>query len=129
MKKIRAFMIVCVFLSWLPVVALAGSIEGTIQGFMCVTQGKVCPIGQEDPMIAAENIFVLLTDSGRYYFVLNLQRTLMARHINKKIKFDGKLDEKYDAITVSAIYFWKDNDWKKGWDIEWLRSNAFPGFH
>ena len=32
------------------------SLEGTIQGYNCITSGKTCPIGKEDPLIETESL-------------------------------------------------------------------------
>ncbi|MBW1710836.1 MAG: hypothetical protein JRF41_07520, partial [Deltaproteobacteria bacterium] len=72
-----------------PILAIGGEVQGTVQGFTCVTQGKVCPVGAEDPMAAVENVFVILTATQKYYFVPNIERVVMARHINDKVKVVG----------------------------------------
>ena len=92
------------------------SIEGSIQGFTCVVKGKICPVSQEDPMIASENIFVVLTASKKFYFVPNIDRGIMARHINEKIKIEGLINDTYNAITAEAIYTWVNGKWSKVWD-------------
>ena len=58
------------------------AIEGTIQGFNCISMGKTCPVGAEDPLIETERVFVLYTKEGNHYLVPNLDRAIMARHIN-----------------------------------------------
>ena len=67
MKRIALLTVVLV--AFLAAPAMAGTVEGTVQGLTCVTQGKVCPIDQEDPMIAAEKVFVVLQKDGSFYFV------------------------------------------------------------
>jgi hypothetical protein len=85
MKKFLVPMIIGIVFLMAPVMAIGASVTGSIQGFNCVTQGKVCPIGMEDPVIAAENVFVLLVDAakGDYYFIPNVDRGILARHINE----------------------------------------------
>jgi hypothetical protein len=116
MKKVIPFIVVLLTVSMFSVVAMAASVEGSVQGFTCVTQGKVCPVGQEDPMIAAENVFVVLTAAMKFYFVPNLDRGIMARHINEKVKVEGKMSGTYNAITATALYTWRDGNWNKVWD-------------
>lgn len=118
MKKVIPFIVILVTVSLLPVAAMAASIEGSVQGFTCVTQGKVCPVGAEDPMIAAENVFVVLTVAKKFYFVPNLDRGIMARHLNQKVKIEGKLSASYNAITATALYIWRDGSWSKAWDAK-----------
>ena len=116
MKKFWVPMIIGIVFMMAPVMAIGASITGSIQGFNCVTQGKLCPIGMEDPVIAAENVFVLLVDAakGEYYFVPNVDRGILARHINEQVKIDGTVNAKMKSIKATAIYV-KD---KKVWSID-----------
>ena len=116
MKKVIPFIVVLLTFSVFSVAAMAASIEGSVQGFTCVTQGKVCPVGQEDPMIAAENVFVVLTASKKFYFVPNIDRAVMARHLNEKVKIEGKMSGSYNAIDADAIFTWVNGNWNKVWD-------------
>ena len=65
MKKDFVVLALALALAAVPGWALAGTVEGTVQGFTCITAGKVCPVGKEDPVIATEKIFVILTSSAR----------------------------------------------------------------
>ena len=121
MKKVIPFIVVLLTFCVFSVAAMAASIEGSVQGFTCVTQGKVCPVGQEDPMIAAENVFVVLTASKKFYFVPNIDRAVMARHLNEKVKIEGKMSGSYNAIDADAIFTWKDGNWNKVWDEKMQR--------
>ena len=116
MKKFWVPMIIGIVFMMVPVLAIGASITGSIQGFNCVTQGKVCPIGMEDPVIAAENVFVLLVDAakGDYYFVPNVDRAILARHINEQVKIEGTVNAKMKSIKATAIYV-KD---KKVWSLD-----------
>jgi len=104
MKKLFAVTIFCLLLL-APVFATAASFTGSIQGFACVAQGKTCPIGEEDPMAAVENVFVLLVDAakGEYYFLPNVAREALVRHINQEIKVDGTPNQKFKSIKVNSI--------------------------
>jgi hypothetical protein len=98
-----------------PALATAGSYEGTIQGFWCVTQGKVCPVGKEDPVAAAENVFVLHVKADKYYFIPNLDRGIMARHINEKVRVEGVMSPRFNAIKAADFYVDQGGKWKKTW--------------
>lgn len=115
MKKLSVIMLSLFVLVLLPVWALAGTVEGSVQGFTCVTQGKVCPVGKEDPMIAAERIFVILTKGGSYYFVPNLDRAILARHINEQVRVTGDVSAKYPSIIATKIEAFKKGAWKTTW--------------
>ena len=113
MKKFLVPMIIGIVFMMAPVMAIGATLTGSIQGFNCVTQGKICPIGMEDPVIAAENVFVLLVDAakGEYYFVPNVDRAILARHINEQVKIEGTVNAKLKSIKATNIYV-KD---KKVW--------------
>lgn len=109
-----------VMISLVPLAGFAtqSSVEGTIQGFNCVTQGITCPVGKEDPMAAVERVFVLLTDSDDFYFIPNVDRAVLARHINQKIRVVGDMNTKYKSIQASQIQVMKKGDWKNTWGRE-----------
>ena len=104
---------------FVPTIAFAGEVVGSVQGLQCVTTGKTCPIGKEDPVIAAERVFVVLTAEGDYYFVPNLDRAIMARNITEQVKVTGTINKKYRSITAQTFQVWQDDGkWKKTWSEE-----------
>ena len=113
MRKYLVPMIIGIVFMLSPVVSMAASITGSVQGFQCVTAGKVCPVGKEDPLAAVENVFVVLVDAakGDYYFVTNVDRAVMARHINEQIKVEGTVNAKMKAIKASDIYVGTKKVW------------------
>jgi hypothetical protein len=119
MKKFWVPMIIGMVFMMVPVMAIGASITGSVQGFNCVTQGKICPIGMEDPVIAAENVFVVLVDAakGEYFFVPNVDRAILARHINQEVKVDGTVNAKMKSIKASDLYVKEGSGWKKVWDV------------
>jgi hypothetical protein len=120
MKKFWLPIIIGMVFMAAPVMAIGATLTGSVQGLACVTQGKVCPIGMEDPVIAAENVFVLLVDAakGEYYFVPNVDRGIMARHINEQVKIDGAINAKTKAIKASDMYTMNArNAWQKVWSV------------
>ena len=118
MRKVLVPMFVGIVFLMVPVLAIGASITGSVQGFNCVTQGKICPIGMEDPVIAAENVFVILVDAakGEYYFVPNLDRGIMARHITEQVKVDGNVNSKMKSVRATDLYVMgADKKWQKVW--------------
>lgn len=116
MKKGTLFLLASCIMVLVPLWAFAGGVvEGTVQGLMCVTHGKVCPAGKEDPMIAAERVFVVFTKDNNYYFVPNLDRAIMARHINQMVRVKGKLSAKYPSIMADTLEVMKEGGWKVTW--------------
>lgn len=109
----------CLVMLLAPAIAIGGSVEGTVQGFTCVTQGKVCPVGKEDPMTGAERVFVLHQKGDEYYFVTNVDRGIMARHLNQRMKVEGSLSSRFKAIKADEIYIMEEGKWKKTWSQDW----------
>jgi len=115
MKKNAIILTVLFAVFLLPAWALAGSVEGSIQGYHCVTMGKVCPVGKEDPMISVERVFVVLTKGGSYYFVPNLDRAILARHLGEVVRVSGKVNAKFKSITANKLETFKKGAWKTAW--------------
>lgn len=117
MKKVT-LMSILVLLMAIPAWAFSGEVVGTIQGFTCVTTGKVCPVDKEDPLVAATRVFVVKTSGTEYYFVPNLDRALLARYLNKKVKVVGQINSKYRSINAEVFQVWRDGKWKTIWTKE-----------
>ena len=120
-KKLSLLVLALVLPLFITGVALGDSVEGSVQGFRCVTQGKVCPKGKEDPMAAVENVFVVLTKGKDYYFVPNLDRAVMARHINDRVRVSGTLSSSYNAIAANKFEVFKNGKWRITWDFDMER--------
>ena len=116
--KGKSMIVVVLAMVLLPAWAMAGSVEGSVQGFTCVNTGKVCPIGQEDPMIAVEKIFGVFTADGKFYFVPNLDRAILAKYINQKVRVTGEVNEKYKSIQADKLEVYKDGQWALPWSQE-----------
>jgi len=118
MKKILMFVLVISVLAMTPVIAsAASSVEGSVQGYQCVTQGTTCPVGYEDPLAAVERVFVILSSEkmGKYYFVPNVDRAVLARHINERVKVTGKMSMKYNSIAATEIEAFQGGKWVTVW--------------
>lgn len=121
MKRFWAPILIGMVILMAPMMAIGASITGSVQGFNCVTQGKICPVGMEDPVIAAEQVFVVLVDAakGEYYFVPNVDRGIMARHINEQVKVDGTINAKMKSIKATNLYTMDaKKNWKKVWALD-----------
>ena len=121
MKKGLLSLVVLAFLIVPMTVWASGTVEGTVQGFNCVMQGKVCPVGSEDPMAAVEDVFVVFTKDGKYFFVPNLDRAIMARHINQMVKVTGTISDKYPSITADSLQVMDKGAWETAWSREMER--------
>jgi len=114
---------------WIPLVILltvvlvpglvfGASYKGTIQGFLCVTSGITCPVGKEDVVAAAENVFVLYEGPDKWYFISNVDSKLLARGINKTVMIEGMLDQKSNSINAETISLMEDGKWRKVWSAD-----------
>ena len=124
MKKIAFMMVVllCIVISsaWAEEAEVVDvSIEGTIQGLNCISTGKTCPVGMEDPLIATERFFVLYTKDGNFYMVPNMDRAILAKYINKIVRISGKHHVKYRSINAEKFEVLQD-------DGKWVKTWPFP---
>jgi len=122
MMRMTIVAVALLALVFIPGSAIAeDSVEGSVQGFTCVTQGKVCPVGYEDPMAAAEQVFVVLTPGKDYYFVPNVDRAVLARHINHNVRVYGVLSSNFNAITADQIDYFYKGAWITSWTGGWQK--------
>ncbi len=98
--------------------AFGGTVEGTIQGLQCVIEGKLCPVDNQDPHIAAERYFVVVTGDKSYYLIPNLSRLVLVRHFMSKVRISGEKSEKYKSIKADKLEVLKDGKWKTTWSQE-----------
>jgi len=112
MRKTLVIMVILPAAFLLSVTATAATIEGAVQGYTCVTEGRICPLTKNDPLVEAENVFVVLTMSQGYYFVPNISRDTMASLINQQCKIIGQMNRKYNSIRADALYTWRNGQWE-----------------
>ncbi|MFH2065058.1 MAG: hypothetical protein ABIK15_07665 [Pseudomonadota bacterium] len=91
-----------------------GTFEGTIQGANCVVHETTCPINNQDPHVALENDFVLLTPDGEYYFLPNINRSLKIKYVNKDIRIKG--EAKGHSIVVNDLSIKSGSDFQSVWN-------------
>jgi hypothetical protein len=75
-----------------------------------------------------ENVFVLLVDAakGDYYFVPNVDRVVLARHINEEVRIEGAVDMKMKTITASDIYVGSKKIWSASMQDDIMRGFLGP---
>ena len=95
--------------------AFANTVEGTVQGLNCVLYAKVCPVDDADPHVSAENVFVVLSSKDKYFFVPNIDRTVMSRLLAKKVRVTGDLKMKHNAIIASKLEVESNGTYKLRW--------------
>ena len=90
--------------------------QGTIEGALCVLDGKKCPPDDLDAHLLIENNFVLLVSDGKYYYLPNLGRTIKARYADKDVQITGKA--KGESIIVDKLEVKEGGKYKLVWSIE-----------
>lgn len=120
MKKYRIIITFSVFSLFIILGAStqAGTLEGTIQGFTCLTHGKVCPADRMDPHLSLEKNFVLADFEKGYHLMPNLDRSVLARNINKKARVTGHINPKYKSVEVEKLEVHKEGKWHEVWSLE-----------
>jgi hypothetical protein len=103
-----------------PVTAVAGTdvktLQGTIQGALCVLEGKTCPPDDLDAHLIIENNFVLLAADGKYFYLPNLNRNVLARYVGKDVQITGKVKD--ESIIVKKLEVKDGGKYKLVWTIE-----------
>lgn len=99
-------------------IAQASTIEGTLQGFQCTINQKVCPVDRLDPHLAIEKNFVLVNKDGDYYLVSNVDKSILARNVFNQLRITGNVNSKYKSVTAHEIEVFKDGAWRKTWSIQ-----------
>ena len=117
MKKVF-LLILLVTMLLMPTWAFSAEVVGTIQGYTCVTTGKICPVDKEDPLVAATRVFVVKLEGPDYYFIPNLDRALLARYLNKRVRVIGEINPRYRSIRVKEFQVWRNGSWKTVWTRE-----------
>ena len=88
-QKIIVLMLVGLFA--VPAMSLAQDyIEGKIQGASYVFNKTVQPESSDDPKVALERDFVLQTNSGQVFFLVNVPRSMKVRSVNKTVRVYGE---------------------------------------
>ena len=124
MKKINIYKTFLVFVVSValitPAVAIAKThattFKGTIEGALCVLEGKKCPPDDLDAHLLIENNFVLLASDGKYYYLPNLNRSVKVRSVGKDVQVTGNV--KGESIIVDKFEVKEDGKYKVVWSKE-----------
>lgn len=119
---------------WAVNSATAGtSIEGTVQGLNCVVYGKACAVDKMDPHVDGENTFVVVASDKKYYFLRNIDRSVMARLVNERVRVMGEQNNKYNAMKAKTIEVKTTGNYTVYWSqamhdrAMWRYQNRFGG--
>jgi hypothetical protein len=106
---ILAFLLLILLPGW----AVAGLVEGSIQGLTVVTRGMLIPKEKK------ERVFVIVTADKNYYFLRNVDRAFLARYQNCRVRVTG--DVKTDlSIVANKIELFRGGRWKTIWPFSML---------
>jgi hypothetical protein len=108
-----------------PYNALAGTLsvtEGVIIGAQCHLENKWCVEDSQDPHIALERDFVLVTDHG-YYFMPNLNRSDKTSYVNKQVRITGTRET--NKIFVDRIEVQSSRGYQTTWDWDEINDELY----
>lgn len=117
-KKSGIAILIALAIMGLVAVAQAEVVEGTIQGFTCITYDKRCPTDRLDPYVDAEKMFVVYGKDKSYFFVSNIKRSVLARHVLSKVRVSGTTNPKYKSIEAKKLEVYSSGSWKTAWSLE-----------
>ena len=122
-KNIKHFVVAISIILMMPMVSMASvTIKGKLVGVNSLTKSIMTPIDSNDPRIALEPDFVILTEDGEYYLIPNVPRKIKERNIYKKVKVVGVVNEKYRSIEADEFHVKKRIKYKIQWTKEqWER--------
>ena len=60
---------------------------------------------------------MILTKDKDYWFVPNVTRMVLARHINQVMRVTGKLNAEYRSIRADTIEVLERGAWRKTWSL------------
>ena len=109
------------------------TIEGTIQGYNCITTKKICATDKNDPWLETENVLALYTKDSDFYLVSNMSRDSLKVHTNEIVRITGEVDPKYKSMNASKLEVLEDGTWEKKWpyfmsDFR-VGPRGLPNFH
>ncbi len=124
MKKINTYKLVVGFILSIALIVPGAAfakthtqtLEGTIEGALCVLSGKKCPPDDLDAHLLIENNFVLLASDGKYYYLPNLSRKVKLRYVAKDVRITGKV--KGESIIVDTLETKEEGKYKLVWSKE-----------
>ncbi len=97
--------------------AVAGTVEGTVQGLGCILHGKLCPTDRNDPRAAAENVFAIYSGKDDYKVVSNISRSTLSYYLGRKVKVTGDINSRYNAIEADSFQVMFDGKYKTVWTL------------
>lgn len=92
------------------------TLEGIIEGALCVLSGKKCPPDDLDAHLLIESNFVLLASDGKYYYLPNVSREVKLRYVGKEIRITGQV--KGESIIVDTLESKEGEKYKLIWSKE-----------
>ena len=99
--------------------------QGTIQGADCVINKLNCAKDLNDPHLAMERDFVLVTEDGTYFFMPNLRRSYKQSAYRQQVRVQG--GKKGNAIFVERFEVLKDRKFICAWDRARERRHFYRG--
>jgi hypothetical protein len=99
-------------------IAQAAALEGFLQGSSCVVVEKLCATDWMDPRLAAEKSFVLVDKNGTYYFISNVDASILAGNLFNQARITGDVNNKNKAVTAEKLEIFSNGGWHEVWSMQ-----------
>ncbi|MFH0727425.1 MAG: hypothetical protein V2B19_13935 [Pseudomonadota bacterium] len=96
----------------------AGTLEGIVQGYGCVTVEKLCAVDRMDPRLTAERNFVVIAKDGTPYFITNVDSAILAENILNQIRITGDVNGKYKTVEADKVELFNNGRWNEVWSMK-----------
>ena len=99
-------------------ITMAASIEGVVEGYHgCMVVKNICNVERNDPRVATEKNFVVVNKNGTYYFISNVDSSILSENLHNKAKVTGIVDNKYNTVKANKIEFFTNGGWHEAWSM------------
>jgi len=102
----------------------AATISGVIKGAQCYLKNTQCIESKDDPHLALENDFILVSGS-EYYFLPNLPRREKIKIYNQTVSVEGNISK--NKINVNKVMSKLGNKDKIIWDWNEIQNDLYEG--
>lgn len=104
-----------------PVIGVADTIEGLMNGLNCVSKGEICPTDKNDPHVLLERDFVVQTPDGDFFYITNMDWRTKLRFVLQKVRVIGKFSDRSMAIAADEFWVKQEDGYQLKWSLEMAR--------
>ena len=117
---LKTFLVAALFTLMISggITAKAATLEGIVQGYGCMVIEKLCAVDRMDPRLAAEKNFVIVDKNGTYYFISNVDSSLLSENILNQVRITGDVNSKYHTVTADKLELYSNGSWHEAWSMK-----------